>query len=45
MELRQAIADKLNRENHIIYEASEILVTVGLSEAVFAVLSTILNEG
>ena len=39
MELRQAIADKLKRENHIDYKASEVLVTVGLSEAVFAVLA------
>ena len=45
MELRQAIADKLNRENGVDYKASEILVTVGLSEAVFAVLATILEEG
>ena len=40
MELRQAIADKLKRENHIDYKASEVLVTVGLSEAVFAVLDS-----
>lgn len=45
MELRQAIADKLKRENHIDYQPSEVLVTVGLSEAVFAVLATILEEG
>ena len=45
MELRQAIADKLNRENGVDYKASEVLVTVGLSEAVFAVLATILEEG
>jgi len=45
MELRQAIADKLRRENNIDYQASEVLVTVGLSEAVFAVLATILEEG
>ncbi len=44
-ELRQTIADKLGRENHIDYKASEILVTVGLSEAVFAVLASTLNEG
>ena len=44
-ELRQAIADKLNRDNKVDYKPSEILVTVGLSEAVFAVLATILNEG
>ena len=45
MELRQAIADKLKRENHIDYKASEVLVTVGLSEAVFAVLASLLDEG
>ena len=33
------------RENHVSYQASEVLVTVGLSEAVFAVLATILNRG
>ena len=45
MELRQAIAEKLNRENHVDYKAAEVLVTVGLSEAVFAVLATLLDEG
>lgn len=45
MELRQAIADKLKRENNVDYQPSEVLVTVGLSEAVFAVLATILEEG
>lgn len=45
MELRQAIADKLQRENHVDYKASEVLVTVGLSEAVFAVLASLLDEG
>lgn len=34
MELRCAIADKLRRENSITYQPTEILVTVGLSEAV-----------
>lgn len=45
MELREAIAEKLNRENHIPYTAEEILVTAGLSEAVFDVLCTLLDEG
>lgn len=45
VELRQAIADKLQRENHVDYKASEVLVTVGLSEAVFAVLASLLDEG
>ena len=45
MELRKAIADKLKRENNVEYRPEEILVTAGLSEAVFAVLATILDEG
>ena len=45
MELRTAIADKLSRENNLDYKPAEVLVTVGLSEAVFAVLATILEEG
>ncbi len=45
MELRQAIADKLRRENGLDYRATDILVTAGLAEAVFAVLATILEEG
>ena len=45
MDLRQAIADKLKQENNVDYKVSEVLVTVGLSEAVFAVLATILEEG
>ena len=45
MELRQAIAEKLKRENHVDYKATEVLVTVGLSEAVFAVLAALLDEG
>lgn len=45
MELRQAVAGKLKRENGLDYEAEEIVITAGLSEAVFAVLATILDEG
>ncbi len=45
MELRQAIADKLRTQNGVDYSAGEVLVTVGLSEAVFAVLASILDEG
>lgn len=45
MELRQEIANKLLRQNHVDYKATDILVTVGLSEAVFDVLCTILDEG
>lgn len=45
LELREAIADKFARENNLSYEAEEILVAVGLSEAVFDVLCSILDEG
>lgn len=45
MELREEIAKKLKRENGVDYKATEVLVTAGLSEAVFAVLASILDEG
>lgn len=45
MGLREAIAEKLARENDVAYKPTEVLVTVGLSEAVFDVLCTILDEG
>lgn len=45
MGLREAVAEKLTRENNVAYKAAEVLVTVGLSEAVFDVLCTILDEG
>lgn len=45
MELREAVADKLRRENGLDYSPKEILISVGLSEAVFDVLCTILDEG
>lgn len=45
MELREEIAKKFKRENNVEYKPTEVLVTAGLSEAVFAVLATILDEG
>jgi aspartate/methionine/tyrosine aminotransferase len=45
MELREEIARYLNRRNNTDYKATEVLVTVGLSEAVFDLLCTILDEG
>lgn len=44
-ELRQAIAEKLQRENNVDYQAKEVLVTTGLSEAIFDLLMCILEEG
>jgi len=45
MALRTAIAEKLRKDNGLDYKPTEVLVTAGLSEAVFAVLACILEEG
>ena len=45
MDLRQAIADKLREQNGVDYKTSEILVSVGLSEGIFDIFCTILDEG
>lgn len=45
MELRKAIADKLEIQNHVRYEPEEVIVTVGLTEAIFDMLTVILEEG
>lgn len=45
-ELRQAIADKLERDNNLVYDpASEIIVTAGAQEAMVVSLQTILDPG
>lgn len=44
-ELRETIAHKLKSQNGIDCKPSEIIVSVGLTEAVFDVLCSILNEG
>jgi aspartate/methionine/tyrosine aminotransferase len=45
-ELREAIAQKLNRDNCLSYDpATEIIVTVGANEAVFITMLTLLNPG
>ena len=43
--LRQEIAKKLKKDNNLDYKESEILVTAGLSEAVFDILYSIIDEG
>jgi aminotransferase len=45
MELREAVAEKLRVKNGAPYKAENVLVTAGLSEAVFDLLCTILDEG
>ena len=45
MELRETIAWKLKTQNNIDYKPSEIIVSVGLTEAVYDVMTAILDEG
>jgi aspartate aminotransferase len=44
-ELREAIAEKLQRENNIPVETSNIIVTPGAKQAIFEAVFTVLNEG
>ncbi len=44
-ELRQAIADKLKRDNNINYEAEEILVTIGVGEGTYAAVAAFTEPG
>lgn len=44
MKLREAVAKYLNYHNHIPYTKDNVLITVGLSEAIFDVLTVILDE-
>ena len=44
--LRQAVADKLSRENDVTYDpASEILITTGATLGIHSALLALLNEG
>lgn len=45
MELREAVAEKLRKENNLDYSAKEILITAGASEAIYDTYSLILEEG
>lgn len=44
-ELRQAIADKLKRDNDIDYKAEEILVTIGVGEGTYAAVAAFTEPG
>lgn len=44
-ELRQAIVNKLKRDNNIEYKPEEILVTIGVTEATYAAIAAFLNPG
>jgi aspartate aminotransferase len=44
-ELRQAVAEKLRRENHIRYETNEVCITCGAKHAVYQALMALCEEG
>ncbi|MFQ9425112.1 MAG: pyridoxal phosphate-dependent aminotransferase [Anaerovoracaceae bacterium] len=43
--LRQAVADKLKRDNGLDYEMSDVIVTVGANQAVSIAMTTLLDPG
>ena len=45
LELRQAIADKLKRDNDLTYNTKEILVTVGAKQALYNATQAVLSDG
>jgi len=44
-ELRRAVCDKLERENHLHYEPSQIVVSVGAKHALFNAILTLVSDG
>ncbi|MGA8942483.1 MAG: pyridoxal phosphate-dependent aminotransferase [Thermoactinomyces sp.] len=44
-ELKQAIVDKLQKDNSLIYKPSQILVTVGAKYALYCLFQALLDEG
>ncbi|HJK02096.1 MAG TPA: pyridoxal phosphate-dependent aminotransferase [Methanocorpusculum sp.] len=44
-ELTQAIADKLNRENHILVMSNQVMVTAGAKDAIRITMTSLLNQG
>lgn len=45
LDLRQAICEKLNRDNRLQYEPTQICVSNGAKQSIYNVLASILNEG
>ena len=43
--IRKAIADWENKRNHVDYDASNVLVTVGVGEATYAAMAAFLEDG
>ncbi|WP_047980064.1 pyridoxal phosphate-dependent aminotransferase [Ornithinibacillus contaminans] len=44
-ELKQAVIEKLSRDNNLTYSANEIIVTSGAKHALYTLFQVILNEG
>ena len=44
-ELKQAIIEKYKRDSNLVYEPSQVIVTVGGKQALFNVFFSILNDG
>ncbi len=44
-ELRLAIAQKLERDNHVIYQPEDIVVTVGAKQALYSIFQVLLDPG
>ncbi|WP_226064801.1 pyridoxal phosphate-dependent aminotransferase [Kaistella polysaccharea] len=45
MDLREAVCEKLLRDNHLKYEPSQICVSNGAKQAILNVLASIINDG
>jgi aminotransferase len=45
LELRQALADHLQKRYDVVYSTDEIVITVGVSEALYLTMNAILNPG
>ena len=44
-ELKQAVADKFRRENSLVYEPGQILVSCGAKHSIYNVMQALLNPG
>ena len=44
-ELKQAVADKFRRENNLVYEPGQILVSCGAKHSIYNVMQALLNPG
>lgn len=45
MQLKQAIVDKLKRENNLNYQTNEVMATAGAKQAIFNALMATVNKG